>query len=80
MTCTYVTRGHVPKDPGDELLDFVVGRLPEKPNERRDAAGRLDGALVLVVLTTVRQVSEKLRQARVRYWENIWTVRQVPYQ
>ena len=61
-TCTYVTRGQVPKDPGDEFFDFVVGRLPEKPNERRDAAGRLDGALVLVVLTTVRQVSEKLRQ------------------
>ena len=46
------------------VLDLPADAFDDVPARLVDhAAGRLDGALVLVVLSTVRQVSEKLRQA-----------------
>lgn len=53
-----LARGHVPHDAGDQLLDVRFGGAAEQADEGADAAGVLDGALVLVVLAAVGEVAQ----------------------
>lgn len=45
--------GEVPQDARHQLLDLVLRRLTQQPNQRRHTARVLNGALVLVVLTPI---------------------------
>ena len=58
VTLTYIAGRQIPQHPRDQLLDLIVGRLPQQPDEGGHTAGAFNRSLVLVVLTAVRQISE----------------------
>jgi hypothetical protein len=62
-----VTRGQVPEHAGHQLLDVVVGGFAEEADKGVGAARRLNRPLVLVILPTVGQVPENLKNLHDKY-------------
>jgi len=54
-----LARRQVPQHPRLQLLAVDVLRLPQQDDQVGNAPGVFDRALVLVILPTVRQISEK---------------------
>ena len=49
----YLTRGQVPENARNELLDLIVPGLLQEPDKVRETTSIFNGTFVLIVLTSV---------------------------